>query len=241
MSQSHPGAATVAVTLKNQPQSSGSVRTVAVVGPPNSGKSTLFNRLTGLRQKVANYPGVTVEKRVGQARLSGSLEVELVDLPGIYSLVPMSEDEQVAYDVLTGRMTGISPPDAIVLILDSTNLGRHLSFAAPILSLGVPTLVVLNLADDLRRRGGKIDLDKLAGRLGTPVVLISSARTGEGFRPSRSFWREPWASQVRRSSPSFRMFPSVANGQPGWELQRTTRRLLHPFGLAAWTPSSFIQ
>ena len=186
MSQSHPGAATVAVTLENQPQSSGSVRTVAVVGPPNSGKSTLFNRLTGLRQKVANYPGVTVEKRVGQARLSGSLEVELVDLPGIYSLVPMSEDEQVAYDVLTGRMTGISPPDAIVLILDSTNLGRHLSFAAPILSLGVPTLVVLNLADDLRRRGGKIDLDKLAGRLGTPVVLIS-ARTGEGVPAVEEF------------------------------------------------------
>ncbi len=186
MSQSHPGAATVAVTLENQPQSSGSVRTVAVVGPPNSGKSTLFNRLTGLRQKVANYPGVTVEKRVGQARLSGSLEVELVDLPGIYSLVPMSEDEQVAYDVLTGRMTGISPPDAIVLILDSTNLGRHLSFAAPILSLGVPTLVVLNLADDLRRRGGKIDLDKLAGLLGTPVVLIS-ARTGEGVPAVEEF------------------------------------------------------
>jgi len=186
MSQSHPGAATVAVTLENQPQSSGSVRTVAVVGPPNSGKSTLFNRLTGLRQKVANYPGVTVEKRVGQARLSGSLEVELVDLPGTYSLVPMSEDEQVAYDVLTGRMTGISPPDAIVLILDSTNLGRHLSFAAPILSLGVPTLVVLNLADDLRRRGGKIDLDKLAGLLGTPVVLIS-ARTGEGVPAVEEF------------------------------------------------------
>ncbi len=186
MSQSHPGAATVAVTLENQPQSSGSVRTVAVVGPPNSGKSTLFNRLTGLRQKVANYPGVTVEKRVGQARLSGSLEVELVDLPGIYSLVPMSEDEQVAYDVLTGRMTGISPPDAIVLILDSTNLGRHLSLAAPILSLGVPTLVVLNLADDLRRRGGKIDLDKLAGLLGTPVVLIS-ARTGEGVPAVEEF------------------------------------------------------
>mgnify|MGYP002863735590 CR=1 FL=1 len=186
MSQRDPGTATVTATFETQQQASEGVRTVAVVGPPNSGKSTLFNRLTGLRQKVANYPGVTVEKRVGQARLSGSLEVELVDLPGIYSLVPMSEDEQVAHDVLTGRMTGISPPDAIVLILDSTNLGRHLSFAAPILSLGVPTLVVLNLADDLRRRGGELDLDKLAERLGTPIVLIS-ARTGEGVLAVEEF------------------------------------------------------
>ena len=120
MSQRHPGAATVAATSETQQQVSGRVRTVAVVGPPNAGKSTLFNRLTGLRQKVANYPGVTVEKRVGQARLSGSVKVELVDLPGLYSLEPMSEDERVAHDVLTGRMKGVSPPDAIVLILDST-------------------------------------------------------------------------------------------------------------------------
>ena len=177
------GAALVAA---DSPQSRDSVRTVAVVGPPNSGKSTLFNRLTGLHQKVANYPGVTVEKRIGQARLSGTLEVELVDLPGIYSLQPVSEDERVAHDVLTGRMQGVSPPDAIVLILDSTNLGRHLSFAAPILSLGVPTLVALNLSDELRRRGGSIEVDKLAERLGAPVALIS-ARTGEGVQAVEGF------------------------------------------------------
>ncbi len=186
MSQRQPDAVAVAATPETQQQASDRVRTVAVVGPPNAGKSTLFNRLTGLRQKVANYPGVTVEKRVGQARLSGSLEVELVDLPGIYSLKPMSEDERVAHDVLTGRMMGVPPPDAIVLILDSTNLGRHLSFAAPILSLGVPTLVVLNMADDLRKRGGELELDKLAERLGTPVALIS-ARTGEGVPAVEEF------------------------------------------------------
>jgi ferrous iron transport protein B len=185
MSGNYPGAAAVA-TSETQQSTSDRVRTVAVVGLPNAGKSTLFNRLTGLRQKVANYPGVTVEKRVGQARLSGSVAVELVDLPGIYSLQPMSEDERVAHDVLTGRMPGISPPDAIVLILDSTNLGRHLSFAAPILSLGVPTLVVLNMADDLRRRGGNLELDKLAERLGAPVALIS-ARTGEGVPAVEEF------------------------------------------------------
>src|SRR5574342_840817 len=115
-------------------------RTVAIVGPPNSGKSTLFNRLTGLRQKVANFPGVTVEQRIGQARLGANKEVTVVDLPGVYSLSPRSEDEQVTFDVLQGCMEGVSKPDAILLILDATNLGRHLVLAAPVLALGIPTL-----------------------------------------------------------------------------------------------------
>src|SRR5271156_4550820 len=135
---------------------------VAIIGPPNSGKSTLFNRLTGLRQKVANFPGVTVEQRVGRARTRGDREVMLVDLPGVYSLNPRSEDEQVTRDVLTGAMPGVPKPDALLLILDCTNLGRHLVLAAPILSLKLPTLVILNMADDLERRGGKIDVAELA-------------------------------------------------------------------------------
>src|SRR5213593_3370986 len=98
---------------------------VALVGPPNCGKTTLFNRLTGLRQKVANFPGVTVEQHVGRAVVVGSREVYLIDLPGIYSLVARSEDEQVSCDVLTGRMPGMDRPDAVLLILDSTNLHRH--------------------------------------------------------------------------------------------------------------------
>ena len=155
------------------------VRTVAIVGPPNSGKSTLFNCLTGLRQKVANFPGVTVEQRTGRLKLSGDREVCLVDLPGVYSLTPHSEDEQVAHDVLAGRMEGIARPDAILLILDSTNLARHLALAAPVLSLRIPTLVILNMADDLRGRGGVVDVDALAQQLGTPVILISAAK-GEG-------------------------------------------------------------
>ena len=106
-------------------------RTVAIVGPPNSGKSTLFNRLTGVRQKVANYPGVTVEQRVGRLRQAHDQDVDLIDLPGVYSLEPRSEDEQVAYDVLTGRMPGMRRPEAVILILDSTNLARHLLLAAP--------------------------------------------------------------------------------------------------------------
>src|SRR4030081_2574818 len=97
---------------------------VAIVGPPNSGKSTLFNRLTGLRQKVANFPGVTVEQRVGRVRMRTQQEVVLVDLPGVYSLNPRSEDEQVTRDVLLGKMNGVPKPDSVLLILDSTNLGR---------------------------------------------------------------------------------------------------------------------
>jgi ferrous iron transport protein B len=152
---------------------------VALIGPPNSGKSTLFNRLTGLNQKVANYPGVTVEQHVGKVRLANR-EVELVDLPGVYSLNARSEDERVARDVLLGEIAGMRRPDAILLILDSTNLGRHLVLAASILNLGIPTLVVLNMADDLRNRGGDVDPAALAGRLGAPVALVSATR-GEGI------------------------------------------------------------
>ncbi len=152
---------------------------VAIIGPPNSGKSTLFNRLTGLRQKVANFPGVTVEQRVGRARLPNHEEVVLIDLPGVYSLEPRSEDERVTRDVLAGTMPGVPKPDAILLILDCTNLGRHLTLAAPILSQKLPTLVILNMADDLRNRGGQVDTAALATQIGAPVALVSAAR-GEG-------------------------------------------------------------
>ena len=160
---------------------------VAIVGPPNSGKSTLFNRLTGLRQKVANFPGVTVEHRMGRAKLaSDHREVFLVDLPGIYSLTPRTEDERVTHDVLTGVMKDMPKPDAVLLILDSTNLSRHLVLAAPVLSLGLPTLVILNMADDLGARGGEIDSAELAMQLGSPVALVSAAK-GNGIDKVQQF------------------------------------------------------
>lgn len=171
-----------AIAAPPPPQARKSIRpyVVAIIGPPNSGKSTLFNRLTGLRQKVANFPGVTVEQRVGKAKMhTGEREVTLVDLPGVYSLNPRSEDEQVTHDVLKGLMKDVPKPDSVLLILDSTNLGRHLVLAAPILSLKLPTLVILNMADDLSSRGGTVDTAELASELGAPVALISAAK-GEG-------------------------------------------------------------
>ena len=161
-------------------------RVVGLVGPPNSGKSTLFNRLTGLRQKVANYPGVTVEERRGRARLDGDTEVVLIDLPGVYSLTPRSEDERVTRDVLAGEMAGQQRPDAILLILDSTNLKRHLVLAAPVLALGLPTLVVLNMADELESRGGSVDPAALAEQLGAPVALVSASK-GDGIETVLDF------------------------------------------------------
>src|SRR5579863_4664656 len=149
---------------------------IAIAGPPNSGKSTLFNRLTGLRQKVANFPGITVEHRMGRVKLDHHREVYVIDLPGVYNLRPRTEDEQVTHDVLTGTMKGLPRPDAVMLILDSTNLNRHLALAAPILSLGLPTLIILNMADDLERRGGKVDVAELSRQLNAPVALVSAVK-----------------------------------------------------------------
>ena len=152
----------------------GELKTVVLIGPPNAGKSTLFNRLTGLRQKVANYPGVTVEQRMGVMAGVGRGDLTLIDLPGVYSLTPYSEDARVAVDVLKGNMPGTPKPDAVILVLDSLHLTRQLMLAAPVLALGLPTLVLLNMSDLMESRGGSIDSLKLARELGTPVAQISA-------------------------------------------------------------------
>src|SRR5271167_1482318 len=156
--------------------SESTLKTVLLIGPPNSGKSTLFNKLTGLRQKVANYPGVTVEQRKGLMAGVGRDDLTLIDLPGIYSLTPYSEDARVAVDVLRGRMPGTPKPDAVLLVLDSLHLTRQLMLAAPVLSLGLPTLVLLNMSDLMKQRGGKVDTLELARELGVPVAKISATR-----------------------------------------------------------------
>ncbi len=216
------------------------VSAVAVVGPPNSGKSTLFNRLTGLRQKVANFPGVTVEHRVGRARLAGNHAVDLVDLPGTYSLEPRSDDERITRDVLLGRRTEVPRPEAIILVLDATNLGRHLMLAPAVLALGLPTLVVLNMADDLRRRGGRLDPKALAQELGATVTL-TSATTGEGVDTVLRFLAGRFAVPARIELPVLQNIPAcrlwagrVADQSdyrppvpPAWT-QRLDNVVLHP-------------
>jgi ferrous iron transport protein B len=172
---------------KRSPAARTRIGTVALVGQPNCGKSTLFNRLTGLRQKIANYPGVTVEYRVGQ--LLRDRNISLIDLPGIRCLEPHSEDEQVAWKVLRGDMPGVEKPDAVFLILDGTNLGAQLALTAPILALGKPTLILVNLADALHNGGGSLDVQQLQASLGAPVALIS-AKKGTNLRKIYEFLSE---------------------------------------------------
>jgi ferrous iron transport protein B len=186
------------IDLPSGPRLPGRIHTVALVGPPNSGKSTLFNRLTGLRQKVANYPGVTVEQRVGRLNGIGRPDLVLIDLPGIYGLDSYSEDARVAVDVLHGEMPGTPVPDAILLVLDSLHLRRQLMLAAPVLALGMPTLVLLNMSDLMEARGGQIDTLGLAQELGVPVAKISATR-GAGLDSITQFLN-------RKSEPD----PSVA-------------------------------
>jgi ferrous iron transport protein B len=223
------------------------IRTVALIGPPNSGKSTLFNRLTRLRQKVGNYPGITVEQRVGLLA-GGGPEVKLIDLPGVYSLTPYSEDERVAVDVLTGKMDGLPRPDAILLVLDVTNLSRQLVLAAPVIALGLPTLVLLNMADVFTKGGGSLDVLKLATELGAPVAMVSATQ-GRGLGAVERFLREAhdrqpgallpilqdlphcrkWANQLSRRVDYQRQLPSI------W-----TRRLDDIFLHKLWGPLIFV-
>jgi len=172
------------------PKAPSALRTVVLIGPPNSGKSTLFNRLTGLRQKVANYPGVTVEQRMGLMAGVGRDDLTLIDLPGIYSLTPYSEDARVSIDVLRGRMPGTPKPDAVIIVLDSQHLTRQLMLAAPVLAVGLPTLVLLNMSDLMESRGGHIDPLQLARELGAPVARISATH-GTGLDAVSLFLNQP--------------------------------------------------
>ncbi|MDX1392930.1 MAG: ferrous iron transporter B [Gemmatimonadota bacterium] len=158
---------------------------VAIIGPPNSGKTTLFNQLTGLRQKVANYPGVTVEKHVGRVRLAHG-EVRLLDLPGVNGFSARSADERITRDALEGRLEGLRTPDAVVLVVDVTRLETQLMLVEPVLEIGLPTLLVLNMADELDERGGSLDDPVLAERLGVEIAR-TNARSGAGLDGVRRF------------------------------------------------------
>ncbi|HVL15611.1 MAG TPA: ferrous iron transport protein B, partial [Gemmata sp.] len=153
--------------------------TVALVGNPNTGKSTLFNALSGLRQRVGNYPGVTVEMKKGQFSLDG-ITVDLIDLPGTYSLAARSPDEMVAVDLLLGRRPEEPRPDVVLSIVDATNLDRHLYLTSQLLDLGEPVVVAVNMMDAARAQGITIDCAALSAQLGVPVVPIQ-ANKGVGI------------------------------------------------------------
>jgi ferrous iron transport protein B len=240
--------------IQTGPRTAGELHTIALIGPPNSGKSTLFNRLTGLRQKVANYPGVTVEQRMGRMAGIGRDDLTLIDLPGIYSLDAYSEDARVSIEVLEGHMPGTPKPDAVLLVLDSLHLTRQLMLAAPVLALGLPTMVLLNMSDLMDARGGVVDPLLLAQELAAPVALVSAAK-GTGLDSIQLFLNRHGSKHGNKSDQPNLMLPVLGNAMSThrWAAQvssrtgyraplsaKATRRvdaiLLHP----VWGPLSFL-
>jgi len=205
---------------------------VAVLGNPNAGKSTLFNALTGLSQKVGNYPGVTVERKSG-TMASDAGPLELVDLPGTYSLAAHSPDEMVAVDLLLGHVAGEARPDALLAVVDASNLERNLYLVSQLVETGLPIVVALNMIDVARARGVAIDVAKLSERLGAPIVATrADKRTGldELRRALAGLARRPAAP---RPTPPYREPDAIASGiaqlerdaAPAW--QHALGRPLH--------------
>lgn len=153
--------------------------TIAIAGNPNAGKTTLFNALTGLRHKVANYPGVTVERKSGEWDL-GPRPVNLVDLPGLYSLDATSLDEKIARDVLTGDRADVRRPDVVVAVVDATNLERNLYLVAQLLEFDLPVVVALTMIDIFQKQDHRLDVNRLTKMLGVPVVEVN-AKVGQGL------------------------------------------------------------
>ena len=172
--------------------------TVVLTGNPNCGKTTLFNALTGLRGRVGNYAGVTVERKEGS--LTGAdarFPVTILDLPGTYSLSPQSPDEQIARDILFQRVADVPAPDLVVVVVDASNLQRNLYFATQVIELGHPTLLTLNMVDVARDRGHDIDTDALSKALGVPVIPMVASQ-GEGLEPLRQSIRSQASSPGTR-------------------------------------------
>lgn len=152
---------------------------IALMGNPNTGKSSLFNALTGARQKIANFPGVTVEAKIGTTRFENS-EFTIIDLPGTYSLAARSPDERVATDALLGRIEGTPKPDGVVIVLDASSLDRNLYIGTQVLEFGLPAVIALTMLDVAESRGIKVDTDKLSKTLGVPVVVVNAPK-GKGI------------------------------------------------------------
>ena len=224
----------------------GGVRHFALIGTPNSGKTALFNALTGSRQKVANYPGVTVERKTGAMRTPSGLSVNLIDLPGTYSLRARSPDEEVTRDVVLGRLASENAPDVLVCVADATNLRLALRLVIELKHIGRPLLLVLNMIDIARRRGMEIDLDKLSAELGVPVITAAAVRRGGTDDLMRRLdelaasilshkgeldWRAPMTAELRAAQREADRLIKVAVRMPEKPDTLTTRLdavLLHP-------------
>jgi ferrous iron transport protein B len=197
---------------------------VALVGNPNCGKTALFNGLTGSHQKVANYAGVTVERKEGRLLSAAGRTLRLLDLPGTYSLHPRSPDERVSCDVLAGRARGEKRPDLVVCVLDATNLRRNLRLLLAVRRLGLPVVVALNMADLAAKRGIQVDPVKLGAALGVPVVRTVAIHR-EGLDDLRAVLDQPEVWQ-----------PSPASAGPEADDQKTINALLAGLGLSAELP-----
>ncbi|MFL5108775.1 MAG: ferrous iron transporter B [Xanthobacteraceae bacterium] len=216
----------------------------ALVGPPNSGKTALFNALTGSRQKVANYPGVTVERKAGLLQTPSGRHVTLIDLPGTYSLRGRSPDEEITRDFVLGRLTGELRPDLLLCVADATNLRLALRLVLELKRVGIPLMLVLNMFDIARRRGMDIDLERLSMEVGVPVVAAVAVRRGgteellrqvdataTGGRLVESTWAPPTAAQLRAAQKEADRIIEAAVRMPAKPDTLTTRLdsvLLHP-------------
>jgi ferrous iron transport protein B len=228
----------------------GGFRHLALIGAPNCGKTALFNALTGSRQKVANYPGVTVERKTGTVQTPGGHRVSLIDLPGTYSLRARSPDEEVTRDVVLGRLASEQTPDLLLCVADATNLRLALRLVLELKRVGRPLLLVLNMIDIARRRGIEIDLDKLSAELGVPVTTAAAVRRGgtedllrrldelmvdAGQVAAENTWSAPTSSDLRAAQREADRIIQRAVHMPAKPDTLTTRLdavLLHPvFGL----------
>ena len=194
---------------------------VALVGNPNCGKTALFNLLTGARQKVANYAGVTVERKVGLTRLANGRTVSIIDLPGAYSLTPATPDEQITLEVIEGRRHGEAAPDAIVAVVDATNLRMNLRLVLELAQLGRPLMVALNMADVARAEGLQIDVDKLSAELGCPVVETVAVKS-DGHAGLLALLGE----HLGKAMPSGAATEPAKEARSSADLQQEVRRIL---------------
>jgi len=181
---------------------------IALVGNPNTGKSTLFNLLTGLNQKIGNFPGITVDKKVGYCKLPGDRQAEVIDLPGTYSLYPKSKDESIVLQVLADQKNP-SHPDMIVVVADATNLRRNLLLYTQVADMGIPLVLALNMTDMARKEGIDININKLAERLGVQVVPIS-ARSNTGLEDLKNAIGNTTKIATQNEGPDLHLFAPEA-------------------------------